>query len=300
MQIIIAQFISKIMSELSQERIENLLDALAKIIGSFEVITYPANETLCREGDDADTFYAIGKGEVAVYKQLEENEEKVLLATKGPGEFFGEMAFITDEPRSADVVTTQECTMLELGRQTFKRAMRLSPELEAFMSGETMNYHDNWQHKEVEKRGREYAPFQVFTSYARADEEWASELVEKIQEHLSDNNVTIWMDQINIKLGEEWDKAIENALDDSRAMLLIMSQNSVESDNVRDEWSQFLEDKGKRCIIPVVMEDCKRPTRLRRLQYVDFSRLSYNKALVRIHKTILDLAAGVDESVKTG
>lgn len=277
-------------SETMKNEMEDLLQAISSVIGQLKVETYPPNTRLCTEGAEEDKFYIIAKGEVAVYKQIGEASEKQLLAHKSAGEFFGEMALVLNAPRSADVVTTQESIMLELDRRAFKKSTRISSRLADLMSQRTINQLDaNWQ-KEQEVRGKRKIAYQLFTSYSRQDEKFVRDLADNLQKSLADNNVTIWMDKTHIRPGDRWDQAVEDALDKCEAMLLILSENSTQSENVRDEWSYYIDEQKH--IIPVLMEKCKRPPRLRRYQYIDFSDQIYADALAQLHARILELADG--------
>lgn len=105
----------------------------------------------------------------------------------------------------------------------------------------------------------------IFFSYSRDDTEFVLNLAKNLR--LAGANV--WLDQLDISPGTRWDKAIENALTQSNTLLVILSKTSVESDNVLDEVSFALEE-GKR-VVPVLLESCEIPFRLRRLQYADFT-----------------------------
>jgi hypothetical protein len=71
-------------------------------------------------------------------------------------------------------------------------------------------------------------------------------------------------------------------------MLLVLSESSMASQNVKNEWSYFLE-QGKP-IIPLLKEDCKVPFRLRTLQFIDFTKLDYASALARVHAALVKTA----------
>jgi formylglycine-generating enzyme required for sulfatase activity len=105
----------------------------------------------------------------------------------------------------------------------------------------------------------------VFISYARAD----AEFVLKLARDLRAARVKIWIDQLDIPHGERWDRAIQRALKTCRCMVVVLSPNSVDSENVLDELNLFLEEKKR--IVPVIHQACEIPFRLRRLQRVDFS-----------------------------
>ena len=112
----------------------------------------------------------------------------------------------------------------------------------------------------------------VFVSYARTNQDFVVRLVHDLRQH----GVPIWLDQLAIPAGAQWDVVIENALEDATHVLLVMSKASVNSPNVRDEIDMAI-DEGK-TIIPILIENCRRPLRVRRLQYMDF-RGSYDDAL---------------------
>ncbi len=125
----------------------------------------------------------------------------------------------------------------------------------------------------------------AFFSYCREDSEFAL----KLAEDLKAAGANVWIDQIDIEPGAEWDSAVEEALNASPRMLVILSPVSVNSKNVRDEVS-FALNEGKR-VIPVLYRDCKVPFRLARLQQIDF-RADYARGL-----KILLRAIGVEQPV---
>lgn len=112
----------------------------------------------------------------------------------------------------------------------------------------------------------------TFFSYSRTD----SDFVLKLAKDLRNSGVTIWLDQLDIKGGTHWDSAIETALNSSPNLIAVLSVESVKSNNVMDEISFALES-GKR-VIPVFLQECTVPFRLRRLQRIDFTE-DYQTAL---------------------
>ena len=105
----------------------------------------------------------------------------------------------------------------------------------------------------------------AFFSYSRNDSEFAVRLARDLKAGGRD----VWLDQVDILPGQQWDRAIEDALTASTHMLVILSAASVESPNVMDEVSFALEER--KAVIPILYKSCKIPFRLRRLQYVDFT-----------------------------
>lgn len=105
----------------------------------------------------------------------------------------------------------------------------------------------------------------IFFSYSRDDSEFVLELAKDLRIA----GATIWLDQLDIQPGSRWDSSIEKALQNSPTLLVILSGSSVKSHNVLDEVSYALEEHKK--VVPVFLEECEIPFRLRRLQYADFS-----------------------------
>jgi CRP/FNR family cyclic AMP-dependent transcriptional regulator len=56
-----------------------------------------------------------------------EDGREVILSVLGVGEFFGEMALIDDEPRSAHVIAMEDSTLLVLRREDFQGILKQSP-----------------------------------------------------------------------------------------------------------------------------------------------------------------------------
>jgi signal transduction histidine kinase len=102
--------------------------ALKQLSGLVRTTTYPPGTLICKEGAYENVFYLIINGEVAITKHLEGEEERILRHSVA-GDFFGEMALIQDVPRSANVRTTQDTTVLEFDRDVFEHLMSSSPDL---------------------------------------------------------------------------------------------------------------------------------------------------------------------------
>jgi uncharacterized membrane protein len=112
----------------------------------------------------------------------------------------------------------------------------------------------------------------AFISYSRTD----SDFVMRLTEDLKAAGARVWLDQVDILPGEHWDHAVEGALEGSPLMLVILSSTSVSSMNVMDEVSFALEKQ--KTVIPVIIQDCTIPFRLRRIQYADF-RADYARGI---------------------
>lgn len=80
----------------------------------------PAGETIIRQGEEGDLFYLLRQGVVEV---LVDGGRVALL---GRGEFFGEQALITGEPRNASVVVAEDVDVYTLREEDFRRALDAS------------------------------------------------------------------------------------------------------------------------------------------------------------------------------
>jgi sigma-B regulation protein RsbU (phosphoserine phosphatase) len=89
--------------------------------------TYPADTVLCHEGDVADTLYVIISGRAVVTRDLEGTEEDFVLGFVGEGQYFGELALITEAPRAATVTTIMETDVLEITKKDFEEVFSASP-----------------------------------------------------------------------------------------------------------------------------------------------------------------------------
>jgi CRP/FNR family cyclic AMP-dependent transcriptional regulator len=95
----------------------------------------PRSATIMAGGDPTDSLYIVLSGRLKVMMSDSEGKE-VILAILGPGEFFGEMGLIDDEPRSATVVTIEPCELLSIAKRDFKKAMAENSQMaEAVMRG---------------------------------------------------------------------------------------------------------------------------------------------------------------------
>jgi len=80
------------------------------------------NTTIMSSGDATDSLYIVLSGRLKVMMSDSDGKE-VILSILGPGEFFGEMGLIDDEPRSASVVSIEPCELLFIAKRDFKKCL---------------------------------------------------------------------------------------------------------------------------------------------------------------------------------
>ena len=99
-----------------------------KLTAHCQTRTYPANAILITEGDLTDSLYVIIEGEVKVFANDNHGKE-VILNILGPGEYFGEIALVDDQPRSASVMTIAPTKVMIISKHNFKRCLEENPEI---------------------------------------------------------------------------------------------------------------------------------------------------------------------------
>ena len=100
--------------------------ALDFFLGLEESEQFQEGETLFRQGDRGDALYVILDGQVDMYD--ESPTGRYLLASLGAGEIIGEMSLITDQPRSATVVTTAPARLLRVSKESFLDRIAAQPQ----------------------------------------------------------------------------------------------------------------------------------------------------------------------------
>lgn len=88
---------------------------------------FAPGEMVIRAGDPGSSMFVVHNGKVRV--QVNENGRPRTVATLNEGDFFGEMALFTGEPRTANVVALEETEVLEIGHAAMKRVFDTNPDL---------------------------------------------------------------------------------------------------------------------------------------------------------------------------
>jgi CRP/FNR family cyclic AMP-dependent transcriptional regulator len=104
-----------IFSELSDEDISSLAHlAIRKRCPKDTVVFF--------ENEEGDFFFTILEGRIKV-TILGDDGREVILSVLGPGDFFGEMALLDNEPRSATAIAVEESELLSLHRNDFQAVL---------------------------------------------------------------------------------------------------------------------------------------------------------------------------------
>ena len=96
--------------------------AIADVAQLLRPRDYPAGAVVVRRGERGDCMYFVAAGEV----EIQLRPESIRLA---PGDFFGELALLTGDPRNATIVAVRQCTLLRLDIVDFRHLLGRQPEL---------------------------------------------------------------------------------------------------------------------------------------------------------------------------
>ncbi len=116
----------------------------------------------------------------------------------------------------------------------------------------------------------------IFISYSRNDQSFATQLAAS----LSIGGADVWIDVEDIPAGMNWSRAIQEGLDTSDAMLVVVSPEAMTSRNVEDEWQYFIDNQ--RTILTVRHRPAKLHYQLNRIQYVDFHDQPFDAAFWKL------------------
>jgi thioredoxin reductase (NADPH) len=100
-------------------------EVVAQTASKAELVVFAPGDVVLREGDTADRFYMVIKGE-AEASHREPDGSEVVLNRFGPGDYFGEIGLLNDAPRGATVRAKTSLELMALDRDTFATLMKSS------------------------------------------------------------------------------------------------------------------------------------------------------------------------------
>jgi CRP/FNR family transcriptional regulator, cyclic AMP receptor protein len=83
---------------------------------------YPKDTVVFFENEEGDFFFTIVDGRIKV-TILGDDGREIILSMLGPGDFFGEMALLDNEPRSATAIAVEDSELLSLHRTDFQSVL---------------------------------------------------------------------------------------------------------------------------------------------------------------------------------
>jgi pimeloyl-ACP methyl ester carboxylesterase len=121
---------------------------------------------------------------------------------------------------------------------------------------------------------------QVFISYQRGDEAFARQ----VREHLVAAGVETWMDQHDIPVGAYWPDEIDKGLAASDVVVGVLSPDSADSRNVKNEWDWAIAN-SKRLVL-LMVRPCVIPHRYISINYIDATAPDPETALTALLTTL--------------
>ncbi len=98
---------------------QGVSDADLRALGDRAAVrSYPKQAIIVSEGDESDTLYLVMAGRVKIYL-ADEHGKELILAIKGPGQYFGEMV-LDGDARSASVMTLEPSQFAIVSRADFR------------------------------------------------------------------------------------------------------------------------------------------------------------------------------------
>jgi len=101
---------------------------LDELIKALRKKNYKKGEEIIKQGEIGDKFYLIGEGEVSVHVKKGMGGMKKV-ATLTDGDFFGEMALVTELPRTATVIAEEPTGLFVLYKNDFRKILMKNPKI---------------------------------------------------------------------------------------------------------------------------------------------------------------------------
>jgi hypothetical protein len=127
------------------------------------------------------------------------------------------------------------------------------------------------------------ASLRVFLSYAKED----LDRVRAIYSELVEHGLDVWMDEVRLRAGQDWELEVTKAIRDSHFFVACLSTKAVTKEGfVQKELKKALDildemPEGRSYVIPVRLEPCDVPSPLQRLHYCDLFKSGSPPHLIR-------------------
>jgi CRP/FNR family cyclic AMP-dependent transcriptional regulator len=110
-------------------------EALSTLAAKAKSAKYPKKATIIMEGDETSSLYIILSGKVRVYSSDDKNSKEVTLLLQEAGTHFGELALLSDEPRSATVETLEKTVCGIISKTDFLNWLSQHPDIAIALLG---------------------------------------------------------------------------------------------------------------------------------------------------------------------
>lgn len=120
----------------------------------------------------------------------------------------------------------------------------------------------------------------IFLSYSRHDADISNDLLIAMEE----GGHSVWLDQISIRGGELWREKIVDAIDECDYFVIVLSNNSIGSEEVRTELD--LAKEAKKIIVPIQIGEISVPARMR-YQMAGINNISLQNDIESVTESLL-------------
>ena len=147
-------------------------------------------------------------------------------------------------------------------------------------------------------------PLRVFLCHSSADKPAVRELYQKLR---AEPWIQPWLDEEELYPGQDWNMEIEKAVEAADAIIVFLTKNSINKEGYVQRELRIVLDyadykpEGTLYIMPVRMEECEPPRRLRPWQYADYferqRERGLQRLLVSLRRRADSLSLGLKKSV---
>ena len=127
--------------------------------------------------------------------------------------------------------------------------------------------------------------------------------IRKLYSRLTTDNFDVWLDEVKLIPGQDWDFEIKKAVRKSDTVVVCLSNSSTTKEGYIQKEIRFALDvadekpEGTIFLIPARLEDCSFPSRINRFQWVDlFEKNGYSKLKEALHLRADDLSIRFDSN----
>lgn len=105
-------------------------EKMAKVAGILKSQTIKSGEYIFKQGDHGEELFILMSGAVRVCKNTKQNEEYTIVDLKAEyNVFFGEVALMDSDERSASIKVLEDCDVLVMAKDDFTRLGNEHPEI---------------------------------------------------------------------------------------------------------------------------------------------------------------------------
>lgn len=105
-----------VLKALSATQTQRLCDIMSEV-------RFVEGDVIIKQGDIGESFFIMMEGTASVTQSQLGGLNYVTLLDLGPGDYFGERALLTKEPRAANVIASSKCVCLQIGKTAFEEVL---------------------------------------------------------------------------------------------------------------------------------------------------------------------------------